>query len=130
MFNGGNSKYVELRTRCVNFVVSIISLLRTVKDKDVKFSLESQLIRSASSIGANLVEGNGAPTKKDWLNYMNISRKSALETEYWLEIFQRACEVYDEKLMNIVLKESAELIMIFTKITKTGASRYGKNNKQ
>lgn len=124
------SQYLKMKVRCIDFVSLVVRLTQSVTEKNIKFALESQLIRSAGSIGANFVEGNGASSKRDWLNFMNISRKSALETEYWLSIFQKSCSRYDKGIMNHCLNEVEELIKIFTRITKTGNDRYGKRNKQ
>lgn len=122
------TELVDLRKRCIKFVGLIVKLTGSIKDNGLRFALEGQIIRSSSSIGANLIEGNGGVTKKDWLNYMNIARKSALETMYWLEVIEECTDNEDKKLLELSKRESVELAKIFTSITKTGSSRY-KNNK-
>lgn len=123
------SDFLDLKKRCIKFVGQVVTLMTTVKEKSLRFSLENQIIRSASSVGANYVEGNGGVTKKDWLNYMNIARKSAMETVYWLEVIKECSKDYDQTFFNDVYEESLQLLKIFTSITKTGQSRYGRNNK-
>ena len=126
---GSSLQYRDLRIRCVRFVSMIIKLLDSIEKRNVKFALASQVIRSSSSIGANYVEGSGGVSKRDWLNYMNIARKSALETEYWLDVLRESCPKIDNKLLDKIALECEELIKIFTSITKTDYERYGKNKK-
>ncbi len=122
------TELIDLKKRCIKFVGLIVKLTSSIKDTGLRFALEGQIIRSSSSIGANLIEGNGGVTKKDWLNYMNIARKSALETIYWLEVIEECANTVDTNLLELSKKESVELAKIFTSITRTGSSRY-KNNK-
>jgi four helix bundle protein len=75
----------------------------------------NQLIRSATSIGANYREANESETKKDFKNKVCISRKEAKETIYWLELLM---EANPELVKNIepLKKESNELLKIFATI--------------
>ena len=52
-----------------------------------EYVLSKQILRSGTSIGANIKEGLEAQSKRDFLNKMNIALKEASETEYWLELF-------------------------------------------
>ncbi len=66
------------------FQKNIIDFIRSTKYDRIYFSLFDQLIRSSSSIGANLVEGTAGVSNKDYINYNGIALKSANETKYWL----------------------------------------------
>ncbi len=78
-------------------------------DKAV-FIVYSQLIRAASSIGANIVEGYGRNNPKEYKQFLGIARGSSLETEYWLEILSETISVE----LSDIIKLNQELIKILT----------------
>jgi four helix bundle protein len=78
-------------------------------------SLFDQLLRSATSIGANLVEGRAGSSKKDWQNYSAIALKSANETKYWLCLIRDTMNVSKEKA-NELIKEADEISKIIASI--------------
>jgi four helix bundle protein len=82
-------------------------------------SLFEQLVRSATSIGANVVEGRSGSTKKDWRNFMSIALKSANETKYWLCLIRDSQEV-DNVKMSELLKEADEISKIIARILING----------
>ena len=77
-------------------------------------SLLDQLVRSATSIGANVVEGRAGSSRKDWKNFFVIALKSANETKYWL------CLIRDT--MSVSKPKSAEMIKEADEISKILAS--------
>lgn len=79
--------------------------------------LTRETIRSATSVGANVVEGGGGHTKKEFINYLNIARKSALETNYWLQLDKLSYPDL-EKEINTLLEENIQIIKILTAIVK------------
>lgn len=74
-----------------------------------------QLIRSATSIGANLVEGRSGSSKKDWKNFSHIALKSANETKYWLCLIRDTIET-DQVKINDLIKEADEISNIVAAI--------------
>ena len=74
----------NIRHRCFHFSKTLIVFVRELQVEKVLFSMLDQLVRSGTSIGANLVEGRAGSSKKDLVNYLNIALKSANETKYWL----------------------------------------------
>ena len=74
----------ELKDRVYKFSVSIVKFVNTVEIKRVNISLIDQLITSATSIGANMVEARAAHSKKDFIKFYEIALKSSNETKYWL----------------------------------------------
>ena len=70
----------------MNFAVEIVNLCESLKGKN---SLTNQLLRSGTSIGANIHEANYASSKADFISKMQIALKECYETEYWLELFAR-----------------------------------------
>jgi len=74
-----------------------------------------QLLRSATSIGANVVEGKSGSSKKDWKNFYVIALKSANETKYWLCLIGETLEVSKNKI-NELIKEADEISKIIASI--------------
>lgn len=70
-----------------DFSVRIVKLFQHLKRRDSSIeSLLKQVLRSGTSIGANITEAQGASSKKDFINKLQISLKEARETEYWLRL--------------------------------------------
>ena len=70
-----------------NFAIEIVKLCKQIKEERDEKILYSQLLRSGTSIGANIHEGNYASSRLDFINKFQIALKECYETEYWLEIF-------------------------------------------
>jgi four helix bundle protein len=75
-----------LRERSKDFAKEIIILCRNIKTVHKEAVLTNQLLRSGTSIGANLHEAQYAQSKKDFISKLEIAQKEAFETEYWLEL--------------------------------------------
>lgn len=78
----------EFKRRCFNFSLSILKLGETLREKRTNWILLDQLIRAATSIGANIVEGGNSTSRKEFINYFQIALKSASETLYWLALLK------------------------------------------
>ena len=111
-------KKFNLEGRTKQFSFDVIIFLKTLKKDIVNTPLISQLVRSATSIGANYHEANGASSKKDFRNKIYICKKEARETKYWLEIIAEANEDSKEQARRL-WKEAHELTLIFSKILLT-----------
>jgi four helix bundle protein len=98
------------------FSLSIIELYKTLRAKN-EFVISKQLLRSATSIGANANEASAAQTKKDFIAKMAISSKEARETHYWLRLLQKSQLVPLD--YNSYTLQVEELIRIITAIVKT-----------
>lgn len=77
-------KIYDLKERSYWFGINIIKLVKLLPKNTAVFVITDQLIRAAMSIGANIVEGSAASSKKDFINFYNHALKSAVETKYWL----------------------------------------------
>jgi four helix bundle protein len=97
--------------RCYRFSIAVIKLTRGLPEKRVYWTVSDQLIRSATSIGANIIEGKSASSKKDFIKYYEIALKSANETKYWLGLLRDALEA-DKAETNKLMKETTELAKI------------------
>lgn len=98
------------------FAVEVIRLCRRLSDKK-EFILSNQLLRSATSIGANIQEASAAQSRRDFISKMSIASKEARETRYWLQLLQatQSCEIdYKPYIEKVEI-----LVRMLTKIVKT-----------
>jgi four helix bundle protein len=100
------------------FALEIIELYKYLIEKN-EYVLSKQILRSATSIWANIEEAIGGQTKKDFLTKIYLSLKEARETRYWLRLLERS--QYIKHDYTKYLKEIESIINILTKITKTTA---------
>jgi four helix bundle protein len=101
-------KPYNIRHRCYYFSKEIILFVKRCKYSQIYNSLFDQLIRSATSIGANIVEGKAGSSKKDWRKFFVIALKSANETKYWLCLTRDTMETETTKIAEL-LKEAEEI---------------------
>ena len=111
-----------IKEKTYKFALDIIKIYQQMI-KQNEFILSKQLVRSGTSIGANVEEATAAQSRKDFISKMSISSKEARETNYWLRLLRdsQLCEGID---YTELIKESEEIIAILTSIVKT-ASRKG-----
>jgi four helix bundle protein len=101
----------EFMERCYRFSIAVIKLTKDLPEKRTFWTVSDQLVRSATSIGANIIEGKSASSKKDFIRYYEIALKSANETKYWLGLMRDALNA-DKSEINKLLKETGELARI------------------
>jgi four helix bundle protein len=111
-----NDKPYNIKHRCYQFSKDIIGFISEVKFEKIHFSIFDQLLRSGTSIGANVVEGSAGSSKKDFKNYYRIALRSANETKYWL------CLIRDTELSQSGKTKMNELISEADEISKIIAS--------
>lgn len=100
------------------FAVKIVRLCRHVQECMREYVLTKQLLRSGTSIGANVREAVHGVSKPDFYNKLNIALKEACETEYWLELLHE-CDYLDNKAFDEVYADCVEIIKLLMSITKT-----------
>jgi four helix bundle protein len=106
----------QLEDRMLDFSVAVVKHCAKLKQPLIK-PLTSQVIRSASSIGANFVEANNGSSRQDFRNKIFIAKKEANETKYWLRMLQKLGDSTEE--LESLLLEVQEFIMILQRITNT-----------
>jgi four helix bundle protein len=99
-----------------DFSLQIIGLYKILLEQK-EFVISKQLLRCATSIGANVEEGNAAQTKKDFIIKMSIASKEARETKYWLRLLDKSQIVQHD--YSPYLNSIEHIINILTKIVKT-----------
>ena len=114
----------ELKNRVYKFSVSIIKFVNEIEVKKINISLIDQLVRSATSIGANMIEARSAHSKKDFIKFYEISLKSSNETKYWLCLLRDGLKI-DKNKINSLLKEADEISKIIASSIITMKSKPG-----
>jgi len=107
----------EILVRSKEFAVRIIKLARFL-EKQKDYALANQIIRSGTSIGANIHEAQCSESKKDFVHKMNIALKEARETEYWIDIIIDS-EIVPQNRMSGIKTEIEELAKMLMSIVKT-----------
>lgn len=102
------------------FALNVIRMTKSLGRNYENIILIKQVIRSATSIGANIEEALGANSKKEFVHSMNISKKEARETIYWLKLLHDINHL-NKEIKNL-LKDNLEIVNILTKIVKTSSS--------
>jgi four helix bundle protein len=108
-------KVFDLKERSKKFAVEVIKLIRTLPKETASYVIADQIFRSATSVGANIIEGNAASSKKDFINFYTYSLKSAVETRYWLELLTESGLMNKQRIENY-LQEAEELSKILGSI--------------
>lgn len=99
------------------FALRIIKLYKYLVNEEKEYVLSKQVLRSGTSIGANVKEAIRAQSKADFYSKLNISLKEASETEYWLELLNES-EYISDKNFESIYEDCQELIKILVSITK------------
>ena len=108
----------KLKNKSYRFALRIIGLYKFLCDEKKEYVLSKQILRSGTSIGANIEEANAGQTKKDFLAKMSIASKEARETLYWLKLL-RDSDYIEEKIAKSLINDIEELVRILTSIVKT-----------
>lgn len=98
----------DLKVRCYYFSIKVIKFLNTLPEKKVYWVMADQLLRSATSIGANIVEAKSSSSRKDFIKFYEIALKSANESKYWFGLLRDATEA-DKNKANELLAELEEI---------------------
>jgi four helix bundle protein len=115
-----NKKELEKRTR--DFALRIIRFVANLPKSKITDILCYQLLRSGTSVGANYREANRAESRRDFIHKIGVVEKECSESQYWLEIFEES-DIGDIEERRWLLKESGELLAIFTTIGRTAKKR-------
>ena len=108
-------KIFDIKERTFQFSKDIILFIKDSKYDRIFHSVYDQLLRSATSVGANITEGKAGSSNNDFLKFHIIALKSAKETEYWLKLIQETIDV-DNAGISKLLNETDEIIRILVTI--------------
>lgn len=107
-----------IQEKSYKFALRIVKLYLHLTKEKKEFELSKQLLRSGTSIGANVEEAQGGQSGRDFLYKISISYKEARETRYWLRLLKDS-GIIDLKLFNSFIKDCDELLKIIGKIQIT-----------
>ena len=101
-----------------SFAIRIIKFYKYFCDEKKEFVLSKQILRSGTSIGANIRESKNAQSKADFISKMNIALKEADETAYWMELLWES-EIIEKSQVIDLYELNTELIKLLTAIIKS-----------
>jgi len=107
-------KIYDIRERVFRFAQGVLEIAEKLPQNRVCDVLRTQLVKSGTSIGANVEEADGTVTKRDFINKIVIARKEAKETKYWLRLI--AGKYIKTELLEGDIKEVQEIINILSAI--------------
>ena len=108
----------SIQEKSFRFAVRIVNLCRYLRDGQKEYILSKQLMRSGTSIGANVAEAQQAQSKPDFINKMNIALKEAYETSYWLRLLH-ATQYLSTKEYESIIADYLEVVKLLVAIVKT-----------
>lgn len=111
-----NKSIVE--SKSFSFAIRIVNLYKYLTDDKKEYVLSKQILKSGTSIGANISEALQGQSRKDFLMKMNIALKECSETKYWLRLLS-ATNYIDDNQANSIMKDCTELEKMLTSIVKT-----------
>lgn len=117
MYKTSQQKVFNIQKRSFLFGVAIVKFIRSLPKDTTGFAIGNQLIRSGTSIGANVEEAQNCGSKKEFTHTLTIALREARETEYWLKIINEV-ELAGQSTVNNLLLEVNELVKILTTIVK------------
>ena len=107
-----------IEAKSFDFAVRIVKLYQYITNEKKEFVLSKQLLRSGTSVGANVTEAERAQSQADFYAKMSIALKEANETDYWLRLLYQT-DYLNENEYNSVSKNINEIIALLVSITKT-----------
>ena len=107
-----------LEEKSFQFAIRIVKLNRFLIDTKKEFVLSKQILRSGTSIGANISEAQFAQSKADFVSKMHISLKEASETRYWLRLIE-ASDLVETTQLESIMSDCNELINMLVSTCRT-----------
>jgi len=107
-----------IKEKSYKFALRIVKLYKFLVETKKEFVLSKQILRSGTSIGANIEEGIGSSSKKDFINKMCIAHKEAREVHYWIRLLKDS-DYLDTKLAESLITDCDEILKITGKIIST-----------
>jgi four helix bundle protein len=107
-----------IQTKSFAFAIRIVNAYKYLQDEKKAFVLSKQMLRSGTSIGANVEEAVGGQSKKDFIPKNSIAYKEARETIYWIKLLKETLFL-DEKQADSLISDADELCKILASILGT-----------
>lgn len=114
----------KIDDRTFKFSLQIIKLYKHLYNER-EYIMSKQLLRSGTSIGANVEEAQAAQSRKDFISKMSIASKEARESKYWIKLLRHSGYLVNFKESDDLLSEANNIVNIITKIVKSTKEREG-----
>ncbi|HBC87130.1 MAG TPA: four helix bundle protein [Lentisphaeria bacterium] len=116
---------LRLEKRTKAFAIAVVRFCIYLRKLNLPEALIIQLLKAGTAIGSNYREANRAESKSDFIHKIGIVEKEASETEYWLEVIDEShiLDKHASDQLIPLIKESKELLSLFTSISKTSKKR-------
>ena len=114
----------EVQAKSMAFAKRIVFACHYLREQKQEYVLSKQLLRSGTSIGANIAEAQYGSSRKDFLNKLYIALKECAETKYWLELLLE-CGYLSAAEHQSLLNDCEELLKILSSITKSTKDNLG-----
>ena len=114
-----------LREKSKQFAIDIISVCREMRKNKIEYSLVDQLLRSVTSIGANIHEANYAASRADFINKMQIALKECYESDYWIELLRDTKNITEPEYKKLYTNCSKIRRLLTASITTAKANGKG-----
>jgi len=108
-----------LQNKSYDFALSTVKLCKTIMRNKKEFILSKQLLRSGTSVGANIIEANGTISRADFSSKMSIAYKECLETKYWLSLLKDSEDLEDKKFKELYADADEIARILFSILKKT-----------
>ena len=112
----------QIEDKSFDFAVRIVNLYKYLQETQKEFVLSKQLLRSGTSIGANVVEAQHAQSRADFFAKIKIATKEAGETQYWLKLLYKT-DYLTETQYNSICSDIDEITALLVSICKTLQSK-------
>ena len=116
-----------IQQKCFSFSVLVVGICKYLREKQKDFIISKQLLRSGTSIGANVEEGIGCQTKKDFYFRFTIAYKEARESFYWLKLLKDT-KMIEQCMIDQAFSECEEILKIIGSILKTLRNQQSSND--
>ena len=111
-----------IQIKTFQFAVRIINFCKFLTIDKKEYIISKQILRSGTSIGANIEEAIGGQSKRDFINKVSLAYKESRETRYWLRLLKETNYI-DDKMFCSINNDCEEIIKIITSIQKTSKTK-------
>ena len=118
---GGQEVETAIQDKSFRFAIRIVNLCKYLQQEQNEYILAKQLMRSGTSIGANVAEVQQAQSKPDFVHKMSIALKEAYETNYWIRLLH-ATEYLNDKEYESIISDCLEMEKLLIAIIKSAKS--------
>lgn len=118
-----------IEQKSYNFAIRIVNLYKYLINSQKEFNLSKQILRSGTSVGANVCEATRAQSKNDFIAKMSIALKESYETDYWLRLLKDTSYITEEEFKSIYV-DCQDISNILAKILITSRSQQNSPEKE